>query len=97
MRVKIYQPAPTPTQSGRRALRLWRVLFEGEEARDICTPFWGHQVTHPWAQVALTFKSRAAAEQYARAQGFEVVVERTAPRAFQVKSYAQNFKGHARG
>jgi hypothetical protein len=99
MRARIYQPARTAMQSGTAKTKGWVLVFEPAEAREV-DPLMGWTSSGDMeGQVRLTFDSREAAEDYARAQGLEFVV--TEPKArkpvIRPRGYGENFATDRRG
>ncbi len=91
MRARIFQPAKTAMQSGRAKAKGWVLEFEPAEKRrhDPLMGWIGSGDTQ--GQVRLNFETRAAAEDYARAQGLDYQVQEPAARTVTPKAYADNF------
>ncbi len=99
MRARIYQPARTAMQSGTAKTKGWVLEFEPDSAREV-DPLMGWTSSSDMeGQVRLSFDSRAAAEDYARAQGLEFTV--TEPKArkpvIRPRGYGENFATDRRG
>jgi hypothetical protein len=87
----IYQPAPSPTQSG-RARSEWVLEFELASPPEI-EPLMGWIGSRdPFAHIRLRFPDRQSAIEFAERQGWPYVVEEPPPRRFRPKSYADNFR-----
>lgn len=92
MRVTIYQPAKTATQSGTRNASRWRMAFE-TDATPFIEPLMGWVGTKDTTQqIDLYFDSEEEACNYARHKGYEFHVKRKKPHVIPPKSYAENFK-----
>jgi hypothetical protein len=91
MHVRIYRPAKTAMQSGRRNSKQWIVEFEPSEgARPDPLMGWSSS-TDTRRQVKLRFDSEAEAVEYAREHGHTYTVVKRRERKVQPKSYADNF------
>lgn len=93
MRARIYQPARTAMQSGTAKAKGWVLEFAPASAREV-DPLMGWTSSgDTQAQVRLRFDTRAAAEEYATAKGYEVEV--TEPKArkpiLRQRGYGENF------
>lgn len=89
-RVRIYQPAKTATQSGRRKTRYWTLEFE-PSPKDI-DPLMGWTASADTrSQVCMRFASREAAVAFAEKNGLEADVFDPHARRIRPKSYAANF------
>ena len=87
----IYQPAPSPTQSG-RARSEWVLEFEPASPPEI-EPLMGWIGSRdPFAHIRLRFPDRQSAIEFAERQGWPYVVQEPPPRRFRPKSYADNFR-----
>jgi hypothetical protein len=88
----IYQPAPTPIQSGRARTREWLLEFEPSSPPEI-EPLMGWiSSSDPFPQIRLHFPDRESAIEFAERQGWPYVVQEPPPRRFRPKSYAENFR-----
>ncbi|MBV8060921.1 MAG: ETC complex I subunit [Alphaproteobacteria bacterium] len=94
MRVRIYRPSKTASQSGRAGTRHWLVEPELATPR---TP----EALMGWQQSGdtlgelggrLKFASREEAVQFATARGWDMVVEEPAERHVTPRNYLDNFK-----
>jgi hypothetical protein len=99
MRARIYKPARSTTQSGTANSKDWVLEFVPETPREI-DPLTGWTSSRDTqAQVRLRFHDRAAAEEYARAHGIDVVVLRPQGRRANIRpgGYGENFATDRRG
>ena len=87
----IYQPAPSPTQSG-RARKEWVVEFEPTEPPEIdpLTGWVGSQ--DPFPHIRLRFPDQQSAIEFVERQGWFYEVRDPPVRRFRPKSYADNFR-----
>ena len=87
----IYQPVPSPTQSG-RARWEWVLEFEPSSPPEI-EPLMGWISSRdPLAHIRLRFPDRQSAIEFAEKQGWPYVVQNPPVRRFRPKSYADNFR-----
>ena len=99
MRARIYQPARTAMQSGTAKAKGWVLEFAPANAREV-DPLMGWTSSgDTQAQVRLTFDTKEAAEDYARARGIDF--EATDPKArkpnIRLRGYGENFATDRRG
>ena len=88
----VYQPAPSPTQSGQARTREWLLEFEPSSPPEI-EPLMGWTASRdPFAHIRLRFPDRQSAIEFAERQGWPYVVRDPPPRSFRPKSYADNFR-----
>ncbi|MBC7143635.1 MAG: ETC complex I subunit [Rhodobacteraceae bacterium] len=93
MRARIYQPSRNAMQSGTAKTRIWILEFAPAEAREV-DPLMGWTGSgDTQAQVRLSFDSREAAEDYARAHGIAFSVAEPHKRKPNVRprGYGENF------
>lgn len=91
-RVRIYQPAKTAMQSGRRNTLKWVLEFE-PEGRKQTDPLMGWTGSgDTLGQIRLTFDSREAAVAFARKKGHAYQLDEPRQRRLRIKSYAENFR-----
>ena len=93
MSARIYQPARTAMQSGMAKTAGWVLEFTPEAGQQI-DPLMGWTSSgDTQSQVRLTFDSREAAENYARAQAIDFVVTEPKPRKPNIRprGYGENF------
>jgi hypothetical protein len=90
-RAYIYQPAPSPTQSG-RGRREWVLEFEPSSPPEI-EPLMGWISSRdPFAHIRMRFPNRQSAIEFAERQGWPYVVQDPPVRRFRPKSYADSFR-----
>jgi hypothetical protein len=95
--VYIYQPAPSPTQSGRARSKEWVLEFEPTDPPEI-DPLTGWIGSDdPFAHIQLRFPDRQRAIDFAERQGWRYEVRDPAVPRFQQKSYADNFRYQVAG
>jgi hypothetical protein len=99
MRARIYQPAPSVTQSGSARSRNWLLEFAPASAREV-DPLMGWTSSGDMdSQVRLRFETREAAEAYARHRGIDYTVLEPKRRRPNLRpgGYAENFATNRRG
>lgn len=99
MRARIYQPARTAMQSGQAKTHGWVLDFAQATAREV-DPLMGWTSSgDTQAQVRLRFATREAAEDYARARGWDYVVTEPQGRApnIRARGYGENFATDRKG
>ncbi len=99
MRARIYQPARTAMQSGTAKTHVWVLEYAPASAREI-DPLMGWTSSGDTeAQVRLRFDTRAAAEEYAAAQGIDYVLTEPKPRkpVIRPRGYGENFATDRKG
>lgn len=90
--VRIYQPAKTAMQSGRRNTRQWLMVFEPESRRPI-DPLMGWVGScDTRTQLRLRFESREEAVAFAERNGLTYEVFEPQIHVTRAKSYAENFR-----
>ncbi len=93
MTARIYRPTKTAMQSGRAKTRAWVLEFERRTASTIDPLMgWTGSADMLADQVRLTFDTREQAEDYARRQGIDYVVDEPKAGTTRPKSYASNFR-----
>ncbi len=99
MRARIYQPARTAMQSGTAKAKGWVLEFAPASAREVDPLMGWTSSDDTQAQVKLRFDTKAAAEDYARANGHEV--EMSEPKArkpiLRPRGYGENFATERKG
>jgi hypothetical protein len=99
MRARIYQPARTAMQSGTAKAKGWVLEFAPASAREVDPLMGWTSSDDTQAQVKLRFDTKAAAEDYARARGYEV--ETADPKArkpiLRPRGYGENFATERKG
>lgn len=89
-RVRIYRPAPSVLQAGRRDATRWVLEFEPAD-RPALDPLMGWTGScDPRRHVRLSFPSRESAEAFARRQGWHYAVSPPRARRIRPKSYADD-------
>jgi len=91
MQARIYQPAKTAVQSGRRRTKEWLVEFEPRSRKeaDRLIGWVGSDDTDQ--QVRLRFPTKEAAIAYCRREGFTFQLFEPRQRVVRPKAYADNF------
>lgn len=99
MRARIYQPAKTAMSSGAAKTKHWVLEFAPDSARSVDPLMGWTSSSDMQSQVHLTFKSREAAEDYAREEGIDFVVQEPNKRKANVRpgGYGENFATGRRG
>ncbi len=93
MRARIFQPARNAMTSGMGKSRVWILEFAADAAREV-DPLMGWTGSgDTQSQVRLTFDSRAAAEDYAKAHGIDAQVFEPHKRRANIRAggYGENF------
>ena len=97
MSARIYKPAPSATQSGKAATKLWVLVYEPESAMTV-EPLMGWTSSGDMKrQVTLRFGTKEEAVAYAERNGIAYRVEEPKPVVQKVFSYSDNFKSSRRG
>lgn len=89
--VRIYRPARTATQSGRRKTRRWRLEFVPGTRKSV-ESLMGWTSAGTEGQVRLDFPDRRAAEGFARRHGLSYDLEEPRESAPPPRTYAENFR-----
>jgi hypothetical protein len=99
MRARIFQPTRTAMQSGTAKAKGWVLEFVPDTTREIDPLMGWTSSSDTQGQVRLTFETREAAEDYARAQGFEFTVSEPKMRKPNIRprGYGENFAPDRRG
>jgi len=99
MRARIYQPARNAMQSGTAKTKGWVLEFAPASAREVDPLMGWTSTTDTTTQVKLRFDSREAAQDYARANGIEAVVQEPQTRKPNIRpmGYGENFATSRRG
>lgn len=99
MRARIYQPARTAMQSGTAKAKGWVLEFAPASTREVDPLMGWTSSDDTQAQVKLRFDTKAAAEEYARAHGYDV--EASDPKArkpiLRPRGYGENFATDRKG
>lgn len=99
MQARIYQPARTAMQSGTAKTKDWVLEFAPDSPREIDPLMGWTSSSDTQRQVKLRFESQEAAEDYAKAQGFDYVVLQPKTRAANIRArgYGENFATDRKG
>ena len=99
MRARIYQPAKTAMQSGTAKTNGWVLEFAPSAQRSVDPLMGWTSSSDTQAQVRLSFDSKDAALEYARANGIDAVVKEPNKRKFNIRQrgYAENFAVDRKG
>lgn len=89
--VRIFQPAKTAMQSGRRKIKDWVMVFEPTDASRPDPIIGWNGSADTSRQVRLTFDSKEDAIAHARKNGFTYTVREPKQRRIKPKAYADNF------
>jgi len=99
MRARIYQPARTAMQSGTAKTKNWVLEYAPASARSV-DPLMGWTSSDDMnSQVKLSFDSKEAALDYAKAKGLDAVVTEAKTRKPNIRAggYGENFATGRRG
>jgi hypothetical protein len=92
MRARIYRPAKSSMQSGRRNTKVWVLEYEPESAREP-DPLMGWTSSDDMrSQLLLEFETAEQATAYAERHGIPYQVFEPHPTAQRPKSYSDNFR-----
>lgn len=99
MRARIYQPAKTAMQSGTAKTRQWVLEFAPASAREVDPLMGWTSSDDTQSQVRLRFDSKKAAQDYARDNGIDAIVQEPKKRKANIRArgYAENFAVDRRG
>ena len=99
MRARIYQPAKTAMSSGTARTRKWVLDFARDTKREIDPLMGWTSSSDTQAQVRISFPTKEAALEYARAHGIDAVVTDSQRRQLNVRQrgYGENFATERRG
>ena len=99
MRARIYQPAKTALSSGTARTRGWVLDFIPATARTVDPLMGWTSSDDTQAQVRLRFDTREQAEDYARENGIDAVVQDPNKRKANIRpgGYGDNFATNRRG
>lgn len=99
MRARIYQPGKTAMSSGAAKTKQWVLEFDPASARSVDPLMGWTSSSDTQSQVRLTFKTREAAEDYAREHGIDAVVQEPNKRKANIRpgGYGENFATSRRG
>jgi hypothetical protein len=96
MKVRIFRPAKTATQSGLANTRAWHIEVEQASPREIDPLMGWTSSADTRQQLALSFDNKEEAIAYARARDWDYEVQTPHERAVRPKSYADNFRSDRR-
>lgn len=98
MRIRIYQPARNAMQSGTARSKGWVLEFPPADAREIDPLMGWTSSDDTQSQVRLRFDTRKQAEDYAKEQGLDYVVQEPHKRAPNIRpnGYGDNFATNRR-
>ncbi len=99
MRARIYRPARTAMSSGTAKTRSWVLEFAPASARGIDPLMGWTSSADTQAQVRMSFETREAALDYARAHGIDALVlePKTRKPNIRPRGYGENFATNRRG
>jgi hypothetical protein len=92
MKVRIYQPAKTATQSGQAKTGYWVIAPEPQTGQNRDALLGWFSAGQPETQVQLRFNTYQDAVAHAKKCGWDYEIAPAYPRAFKPKSYAANFQ-----
>jgi NADH dehydrogenase len=99
MRARIYRPARTAMSSGTAKTKHWVLEFVPESARGIDPLMGWTSSADTQAQVRMSFETKEAAVDYAKAHGIDAVVlePKTRKPNIRPRGYGENFATNRRG
>ena len=99
MRARIFKPTKTAMSSGTAKTRSWVLEHVSESAREVDPLMGWTSNTDTQSQVRLTFDSKQAALDYAKAHGIDAVVQEPKTRKANIRpgGYGENFATNRRG
>jgi len=99
MSARIYQPARTAMSSGTAKTKTWVLEYVADSARKVDPLMGWTSSADTQAQVRLSFDSKDAALDYAKAHGIEAVVAEPKTRKPNIRpgGYGENFATNRRG
>ena len=99
MRARIYRPARTAMSSGTAKTKTWVLDFAPETARGIDPLMGWTSSADTQAQVRMSFETKEAAVDYAKAHGIDAVVLEPTTRKPNIRprGYGENFATNRRG
>ena len=98
MRARIFQPARTAMSSGQAKTKGWVLEFVNDTGRDVDPLMGWTSSSDTQAQVTLSFDSKEAALDYAKAKGLDPVVSEPKKRKPVIRpgGYGENFATNRR-
>ena len=99
MRARIYQPARTAMSSGTAKTKDWVLEFAPASARNVDPLMGWTSSSDTQSQVRLKFPSKEAAQDYAKENGIDAIVQEPKKRAANIRrgGYGENFATNRRG
>ncbi|MFT4915169.1 MAG: hypothetical protein ACI9ND_002583 [Yoonia sp.] len=99
MRARIFKPAKTAMSSGTAKTLKWVLEYVNETGREVDPLMGWTSSADTQAQVRLSFDTKAAALDYAKAQGIDAAVQEPKSRKVNVREggYGENFATYRRG
>jgi NADH dehydrogenase len=99
MTARIFKPARTAMSSGTAKTHDWVLEFPAESARDVDPLMGWTSSSDTQSQVRLTFETKEAALDYAKAEGIDAVVQEPKVRKPNLRpgGYGENFATGRRG
>lgn len=99
MRARIFKPAKTAMSSGTAKTKSWVLDYVNDQGRDVDPLMGWTSSSDTQSQVRLTFDSKQAALDYARAHGIDAEVTEPKPRKANIRAagYSENFATGRRG
>lgn len=92
MKVRIYQPSKTPTQSGKKQ-KPWTIeIVQDENYKAIDSVMGWTSSQNTLAQLKLQFQNAEDATKYAKSKGWEYEIIKPKEAKIPKKSYAENFQ-----
>lgn len=99
MPARIFKPARTAMSSGTAKTKLWVLEYVNDTAREVDPLMGWTSNDDTQSQVRLTFETKQAAIDYARAQGIDAQVQEPKARKANIRpgGYGDNFATNRRG
>jgi NADH dehydrogenase len=99
MRARIFRPAKTAMSSGTAKTKAWVLEHVNETAREVDPLMGWTSNADTQSQVRLSFDTKEAAVDYAKAHGIDAVVQEPKPRKANIRpgGYGDNFATNRRG
>jgi hypothetical protein len=91
MKVKIFRPAKSAMQSGKKGKKWLMIPVEEANVRSINPLLGWVSVGNSLSQLRLEFQSKEAAVEFAKSRNFEFEIEEPKIASVKQKSYAGNF------
>lgn len=99
MRARIFKPAKTAMSSGTAKTKSWVLEYVNDSAREVDPLMGWTSNDDTQSQVRLTFDSKEAALDYAKAHRIDAIVQEPKPRKANIRpgGYGENFATNRRG